>query len=169
MPRMSGSWRGDTAAAPLTDGRDRLRPALGGQDLGRVDACMAQMLRHPIDACTAAQRLDRVHMAKVMEAERNARRRPMDCLCEGRRDRNPRAVRRWKDQVAAPIEAADRAAGDRVMTRRRLPLPLIISSVPAASLNCGHFSAVNSAWRAPVKRAAIARLRRWGEHLVRTA
>jgi Helix-turn-helix domain len=39
MPRMSGSWRGDTAAASLTGGRDRLRPALMSQiNLGRTEA-----------------------------------------------------------------------------------------------------------------------------------
>jgi hypothetical protein len=68
---------------------------------------MAQMLRHAIDARTAAQRLDRVHMAEIMKPERDSRSSASHRLCEGGRDRNPRAGRRWKDQVAAPVEAGD--------------------------------------------------------------
>ncbi len=43
-------------------------------DLGRVDARMPQVLRHAIDARTAAQRLDGVHVAEIMKPERNTRR-----------------------------------------------------------------------------------------------
>jgi hypothetical protein len=109
MPRMSGSWQGDTAAAPLTDERDRLRreSEVGQINLGRVDARMAQMLRHAIDARSVAQRLDRVHMAEIMKPERDSRSSASHRLCEGRRDGNPRAGRRWKDQVAATVEAGD--------------------------------------------------------------
>ena len=83
-------------------------------DFRRLDARMPQVLRHAIDAHTAAKSLDGVQVAKVMKPERNTRRSTTDCLGEGRRDRNPRAVRRWKDQFAAPVEA-----GDMIERRRR--------------------------------------------------
>jgi hypothetical protein len=83
---------------------------------------MAQMLRHAIDARTAAQRLDRVHMAEIMKPERDSRSSASHRLCEGRRDRAARikANERIMDDLLVEGRIASKPYGPKSKDKWRL-------------------------------------------------
>ena len=128
----------------FTDAPDRLPRESNPRDRFLLFDAVCRKCSTPINTCSIAQRLDRIQVAQIVEAERDSGAARLTALAKyGGTDRQ--APSDEGRIVAFAFQAGDMLSRGRrrVITRRRLPLPLMISSVPAASLNCDHLSAVN--------------------------